>query len=715
MNPFSIRRVIPTVLALLPAFLLQAAGSVVINEIMYHPPDDRDDLQYVEVLNAGPAPAELGGWALRKGARFTFPAGTRLGPGDLLVVAAKPEALTGHYGTNQMTVLGPFEGRLKHGGERLELVDGRGAVVDAVKYDDQAPWPVGPDGYGPSLERLLASAPGEEAASWSGSRFPGRKVAKGSPGRANDSAVTNLPPKVADFSLGGVEPGRPLTVTGRVVDADGVRSVTVLWQVASANPEPEREVELKRVEGDVRDGRWSGQIPAVPVGSLVRWRVRATDAAGSVRFLPGADEPRPTHTAAVLDLRNDAAVPFLQLWQFGAMDPRGASLRSRGRASGPVAGRGNACAVILPPGGGPPEVRDYLRLAPRQGGWKVRFHRDAPWEGMTTLNVLFEFQPRFVLSEHLSYELYRRAGVAAPKSGHARVWFNGKPQGYHLYVEQPNGSYLRRTGRDDAGNLYKLLWYGQGLVGQHEKKTNPRTGHADLQQIVRQLESARGPEAWKVIEASFNVTNFINYYAVSMCVQNWDGFFNNYFVYHDLRPGGKWEIIPWDQDKTWGDYDGAATDYSWYTLPLTFGMTGDPVAGGRRIGPFSFGGSGPWGGEAWWRPAGWFSGPLLANPEFRRRFLARLRQLCETEFTEAAFHPVIHDLAKRLEPEVRHRGELVASGAVRPVHFFGSGGMEGPVTGAGEAVEQFRRHIESFRRQVVERRKFLLRELDKAP
>lgn len=715
MNPsLCCRAVLRVVLTLLPVFLLRAAGPVVINEVMYHPPDDRDDLQYVELLNSGSTPADLGGWSFRKGFRFTFPAGTRLGPGELVVVAAKPEALTTHYRTNPMTVVGPFEGRLKHGGERLELVDARGTVVDAVRYADRAPWPVGPDGYGPSLERLLASAPGEEAGSWAGSRFPERKVAAGSPGRANDTAVTNLPPWLEEFSTGPAEPGRPMTVAGRVRDADGVKSVTLLWQVASRDPAGEQAVELKRAEGDGRDGRWSGQVPGLPAGSLMRWRVRATDAAGTVRYLPGPDEPRPTFTTAVLGLRNDAAIPFLQLWSFGAMDPRGASLRSRGRPAGPVAGRGNACAVILPPGGGPAEVRDYIRLAPRQGGWKVRLHRDAAWDGMTTLNVLFEFQPRFVLSEHLSYELYRRAGMPAPKSGHVRVWFDGQPQGYHLFVEQPNGSYLKRTGRDDSGNLYKLLWYGQGLVGQHEKKTNPRTGHADLQEIVRQLGAVRGAEAWKVIEANFNVTNFIDYYAVSMCVQNWDGFFNNYFVYHDLKPGGKWEIIPWDQDKTWGDYDGVSAEYDWYTMPLTFGMTGDPVAGGRRLGPFSFGGSGPWGGEAWWRPAGWFSGPLLANPEFRRRFLARLRELCETEFTEASFHPVIEALSRRLEPEVRYRGELVRTGAVRPVHFFGAGGMEGPVTNPEEALAQFRRHIASFKRQVVERRKFVLRELDRA-
>ena len=57
-----------------------------------------------------------------------------------------------------------------------------------------------------------------------------------------------------------------------------------------------------------------------------------------------------------------------------------------------------------------------------------------------------------------------------------------------------------------------------------------------------------------------------------MCIQNWDGFFNNYFLYHDAAGTGKWEMYPWDEDKTWGDYDGGSENYDWYTMPLTYGM-----------------------------------------------------------------------------------------------------------------------------------------------
>lgn len=157
----------------------------------------------------------------------------------------------------------------------------------------------------------------------------------------------------------------------------------------------------------------------------------------------------------------------------------------------------------------------------------------------------------------MAYELYRRAGVPSPYSEHIRIWRDGRLQGYHLLVEQPNKAFLERNQRDPDGNLYKLLWYGQSIIEKHEKKTNLSSGHDDLMKLIEGLNRNTGRQQWELIQAQFNLEEVCNYFAVNMCIQNWDGFFNNYYAYHDLKAGGKWEIIPWDEDKTWGGYDGA--------------------------------------------------------------------------------------------------------------------------------------------------------------
>ena len=272
--------------------------------------------------------------------------------------------------------------------------------------------------------------------------------------------------------------------------------------------------------------------------------------------------------------------------------------------------------------------------------------------GMHTVNLIFESSPRWVLAEHLGYELFRRAGVPAPDSGHFRLSVDGQDLGYHLYIEQPSEAYLSRRDRDTAGNLYKIVWFESGLTRQHEKKNHPLGRHEDLKEVVAGLASRHGTEQWDFIRERFDVGEFAGYYAVSQCIENWDGYFNNHFVFHAPGPGGRWEIHPWDLDKTWGDFDGTSAKYDWYTFPLTYGMNGDqPPPGAGRFPGMGFG------GMSWWRPGGWFSGPLLANPGFREQYLKRLRGLCDTAFNEAKFRPVIDDLEKRLEPEVRHRAE----------------------------------------------------------
>jgi len=235
-----------------------------------------------------------------------------------------------------------------------------------------------------------------------------------------------------------------------------------------------------------------------------------------------------------------------------------------------------------------------------------------------------------VLSEPLSYDLYRLAGVPAPYSEHLRIWMDGRLLGYHELIEQPNKSFLFHHWKDDGGNLYKLLWVGHGVIGKHEKKTNLSTGHEDLIRLINGLKRTSAAEQWEFIRQNFNVEEVVN------------------------------------------------------------GMNGDRSPSDL----FGRSGRGPFGGASWWRPAGYFSGPLLANPEFRQRFLARLREICTSVFTEETLLPIIAAMEKRLAAEIRIRAQAMGEDAT-------------------SAVRTFHSDIQSFRNQVQNRRRFILSELDK--
>ena len=662
-----------------------------INEIMYHPPGGSNALQFIELFNRSDSAVELSNWAFTKGIKFTFPAGSRIEPKGFLVLCRDRNAFLSHYG-QVGPLLGPFTGRFSHKRERVELTDARGEVIDSIQYSDSDGWPKGADGYSSSLERICPFASGERPDNWAASNWPQTKGAAGSPGRRNDCFSAGLPPSISqvEFAPKCPKPQQKVKVTATVSDPGALKSVSVLFRVASPGKETEEQaVPMTRTGGDEKAAQFEAWLEPQAQGHLVRFRVQAVGADGAQRFQPSENEPRPTYSYYCLDDAKRAGIPIGEVLNVGRM-ARGPGHYQRGPARKPAALtslRGNAAFVYLPSDSGELEVFDYVKAVTRSGGYKVHFQKDHSLKGMTGINLISEGPLRWILSEPLSYVLYRMAGVPAELTEHVRLSIDGRRLGFFLLVEQPNKSFLARNGRDDSGNLYKLIWYEQGIVRQHEKKTNKSSGHEDIIQLLEGLRRTSGAAQWKLIEQNLNVEEFINYYAVNMCIQNWDGFFNNYFLYHDTGKTGKWEIYPWDEDKTWGDYDGASPQFDWYEMPLTFGMNGDRSPGFA----FRFGG-GPFGGASWWRPPGYMSGPLLANPEFRARFLARLEEICQTVFTEQNFIPIIDAMEKRLQPEVRARAEAMNQNVSR-------------------AEREFASDMQSFRNQVQNRRKFILSQL----
>jgi hypothetical protein len=126
--------------------------SLVITEILYNNPST-DSLEFLEIVNAGTSPAELGGMTFAAGIDFVFPQQT-LAAGATVLLAVDTASANNFFG-----VVFPYQfgGALGNGGELLALVNTVGDTIDAVEYDDASPWPVGPpspDGDGPSMELL---------------------------------------------------------------------------------------------------------------------------------------------------------------------------------------------------------------------------------------------------------------------------------------------------------------------------------------------------------------------------------------------------------------------------------------------------------------------------------------------------------------------------------------------------------------------------------
>jgi hypothetical protein len=166
------------------------AGQVVINEIMYAPAVA--NAQYVELYNnSATITFDLSGWQLR-GLAYTFPAGSSIAPNSFLLLAANREDFAAAYGATNL-VFDTFGGTLQPVGETLSLVvpgtnSANDVTVAKVRYASAAPWPVGPNGTGSSLQLLDPRQDNWRAGNWAGSYPP----AALSPGRTN-TVMTTLP------------------------------------------------------------------------------------------------------------------------------------------------------------------------------------------------------------------------------------------------------------------------------------------------------------------------------------------------------------------------------------------------------------------------------------------------------------------------------------------------------------------------------------------
>jgi hypothetical protein len=172
-----------------PASIPGAASNLVIAEIMYHPPqasaseraagfDNADDFEFVRLINIAATPIDLAGVRFDLGITFDFTSGALryLNPGTSVLAVANLTAFQLRYGHGaDATIAGMYSGNLSNGGERLRLIDAGGLTLRDLTFSDLPPWPIGPDGDGPSLILIDPAANPDHAspANWTASAIPG--------------------------------------------------------------------------------------------------------------------------------------------------------------------------------------------------------------------------------------------------------------------------------------------------------------------------------------------------------------------------------------------------------------------------------------------------------------------------------------------------------------------------------------------------------------
>jgi hypothetical protein len=162
---------------------ISANDDVVINEIMYHPIDDDNRKEYVELFNRGAVAHDLTGWSLSNGLDYPIPDGTTIAAQGYLVITRDPELVRTIHGLPPGAVLGPDTpealadfGVLRNRGERLTLSDELGRTVDTVRYHDGGEWSRWADGHGSALELIDSAQDNGFGQAWDASDDSGKAV-----------------------------------------------------------------------------------------------------------------------------------------------------------------------------------------------------------------------------------------------------------------------------------------------------------------------------------------------------------------------------------------------------------------------------------------------------------------------------------------------------------------------------------------------------------
>lgn len=119
---------------------------LVINEIMYHPEDEKPE--FIEIMNFGESPVNLNGFSFSKGISYLFNTDEYILPGTGIVLSNDNALFKNTY---DFDAFGQYQKQLSNKGESLLLINGFNQLVDSVTYSDTIPWPESADGAGYSL------------------------------------------------------------------------------------------------------------------------------------------------------------------------------------------------------------------------------------------------------------------------------------------------------------------------------------------------------------------------------------------------------------------------------------------------------------------------------------------------------------------------------------------------------------------------------------
>lgn len=176
-----------------------------------------------------------------------------------------------------------------------------------------------------------------------------------------------------------------------------------------------------------------------------------------------------------------------------------------------------------------------------------------------TLNFNAEYSDKSFVRQFISSQIMHASGQHCFNSSYANIFINGTFFGLYLKVENIDVDFLKRNLLDNTGNLYKATKDGaclsvfETVEEKWEQKNGAQQNFDDLKTLINEVNSVPIKDYFDFVQAKFNYSDFVNMLALNVYLANGSTYYHNYYLYH--YPGGKWELLPWDMDKSLSYYD----------------------------------------------------------------------------------------------------------------------------------------------------------------
>jgi len=184
--------------------------------------------------------------------------------------------------------------------------------------------------------------------------------------------------------------------------------------------------------------------------------------------------------------------------------------------------------------------------------------------GGVTYHYNAEYDDPSMIRNALSFIFFPMLGVQAPQCRHVQLYVNGDYQGVYLEIESVGRRFFKRRGIGASALFYAInnnADFGLYYPDSYEPKSSLLTGYEhrfggdeEKRRLVSFIRSFNRPDSRNPasnLERSLDVNNYLRWLAGAVLSGNYDGFEQNYAIYRH-RASGKYRIIPWDYEGTWG-------------------------------------------------------------------------------------------------------------------------------------------------------------------